>query len=325
MDGFSVVMAGSPERAASLTSGPRRRNPVLRDTKPGFWRFSCSHFIRFSAATICLRNRHFHFLQLFLGGVHIVAQRIIFHDARVGIAFLLAEARTQVRIALPHVPQRLVGLAEKWILLHQMIQPVHRRRVVAALEVERSHLVLAIGQRFLNLPEKLLGFGNEGAVRKLNDQLPAFVFGPDGLARIAIRLLHLPNVNLADFLLRFGGFLHGGIEEDKVLVLGFGLSQTRRSALAIPTVGDRQLSFRQKLALIVGIDERVQSNPRDFKTAVFDVVDGFVEQHLVGLLGVLGDRVVVLLAAETARRNQPCHQCHKQNVSSHSNQPTSLN
>ena len=46
----------------------------------------------------------------------------------------------------------------------------------------------------------------------------------------------------------------------------------------------------------------LQREARHFVAAVLDVVDGLVEQHLVGLLGVLGDRVFVLLVVERARR-----------------------
>ncbi len=102
---------------------------------------------------------------------------------------------------------------------------------------------------------------------------------------------------MADLLLRFGGLFHGGIEQDEVLVLGFGLSQTGGAAFPIPTVGDGELGLGQELALIVGIDQRVERDARDFVAAVFDVVDGAIEQNLVGLFGVLGDRVVILLRA----------------------------
>ena len=115
-------------------------------------------------------------------------------------------------------------------------------------------------------------------------------------------------MNLADLLLGLGGFLHGGIEQDEVLVLGLGLRQTGRAALPIPTVGDRELGLGQELALIVGIDQSVQRDARDFVTAVLDVVDGPIEENLVGLLGVLGDRIVVLVAAETAGGQQTRHQ-----------------
>jgi len=72
------------------------------------------------------------------------------------------------------------------------------------------------------------------------------------------------------------------------------------AAFAIPTVGDRKLGLGEELALIVGIYQSVECDASDLVPAVLDVTDGLVEQNLVGLLGVLGDRVFVLLAAETA-------------------------
>ena len=72
-------------------------------------------------------------------------------------------------------------------------------------------------------------------------------------------------MDLADLFLRLGGFFHGRIEQDEVLVLGFGLRQTRRAALAIPAIGDRQLRLGQIFALVVGVDERVQRDARDLR------------------------------------------------------------
>ena len=68
----------------------------------------------------------------------------------------------------------------------------------------------------------------------------------------------------------------------------------------IPAIGDGQLGLGQIFAGVVGVDQGLQRQPRDFEAAVLDIVDGLVEQHLVGLLRVLGDGVVVLLAANAA-------------------------
>ncbi len=56
-------------------------------------------------------------------------------------------------------------------------------------------------------------------------------------------------MDIADFVLRFGGFFHVGVEQDEVLVLGFGLRQTVRAAFAEPAVGDRQLRLGKKFAV----------------------------------------------------------------------------
>jgi len=112
-------------------------------------------------------------------------------------------------------------------------------------------------------------------------------------------------MNLADLLLRLGGLFHGGIEQDEVLVLGFSLSQTGGAAFAKPTVGDGELGFGEELALIVGIDQSVQSAARDLVTAMFDVANGTIKQNLIRLFGVLGDRVVIFLGAKTAGGQKP--------------------
>ena len=66
----------------------------------------------------------------------------------------------------------------------------------------------------------------------------------------------------------------------------------------IPAIGDGQLGLRQILAGVVGVHQGLQREARPFEAAVLDVVDGRIEQHLVGLLRVLGNGVVVLLAAK---------------------------
>ena len=121
---------------------------------------------------------------------------------------------------------------------------------------------------------------------------------------VAVGFLHLLVVDVADLLLGLGGFFHGGVEQDEVLVLGFGLGEAVGAALAKPAIGNGQLGLGQVLAGVVGVDEGLQREPRDFEAAVLDVVDGLVEQDLVGLLGVLGDRVVVLVAFEAAGTQQ---------------------
>ena len=97
------------------------------------------------------------------------------------------------------------------------------------------------------------------------------------MQRVAIGFFHLLVVNIADSLLRLGSLFHRRIEQNKILVLRFRLRQAMGAALAIPAVGDCQLGLRQVFARIVGIDQRLQSQPRDFKTAVLDIVNRPVE------------------------------------------------
>ena len=79
------------------------------------------------------------------------------------------------------------------------------------------------GQGLLDVTQELLRFRNEFAVGVLGDQRAAFILRPQSLDRVAIGLLHLLIVNLADLLLRFGRFGHGGIEQFEIFVFGFRL------------------------------------------------------------------------------------------------------
>ncbi len=107
-------------------------------------------------------------------------------------------------------------------------------------------------------------------------------------------------MDVADLLLGFGGFFHGRIKQNEVLVFGLRLRHAVDAAFAIPTVRDGQLGFGQILAGVVCVDQRVQGQPSDFEMALLDVVNGLIEQDLVGLLRVLGDRILVFLALESA-------------------------
>ena len=79
------------------------------------------------------------------------------------------------------------------------------------------------------------------------------------------------------------------------------------AALAEPAIGHQQLGLGQIFAGVVGVHQRLQRKPRTLVPAVFDVVHGAVEQHLVGLLRVLGDGVFVLLFAASHGDHQHRH------------------
>src|SRR5580692_5115024 len=167
-----------------------------------------------------------------------------------------------------------------------MAEAVGGSGVVAAFVIKVAHQILAFGNGLLNVTQQLLGLIDILAVGKLHDQLAAFVFRAYGLGLVAIGLVHLLIVDLADLLLRFGGLFHGGIEQDEILVLGFGLRQTGGAAFPEPTVGDGKFGFGEEFALIVGINQGVERDARDFVAAVLDVADGAIEQNLIGLFGV---------------------------------------
>jgi len=118
--------------------------------------------------------------------------------------------------------------------------PEHR--VESALQAVRAaagqHRVWVIAgtirksrDRFLNLAQPLLRPRGELAIGKLHQHLAALVLRPQGVHGVAVGFFHLLEVNVANLLLRLGGFFHGGIEEYEILVFRLGLSQAARSAL----------------------------------------------------------------------------------------------
>ena len=212
----------------------------------------------------------------------------------------MAEARAHLRIGIAQQHIRFVGVAVQGVLISQRLQAVCRCGIAALRVIERPAAHLAFGNHFLNFTKPLLSRRREFAVRKLNQQIAAFVLGAKGVVHIAVRLLHLPEMNHAHFLLCFGRFFQRGIEQNEVFILGFGLRQSVRAAFAEPAIGIRQLRFRQVLTGVVGVHQRLQRKPRHFIAAPLHVVDRFVEQHFVGLLGILRNGVLILLALESA-------------------------
>ena len=121
---------------------------------------------------------------------------------------------------------------------------------------------------------------------------------------VAIGFVGLLEVDVADLHLRFGRLFHLRIEQDEVLVLSLSLRPTVRAGFAHPAVGDGQLGLGQVLAGVVGIHQGVQGQARDLVAAVLDVLDGLVEEDLVRLLSILGDRILVLLVPAAAGDEQ---------------------
>ena len=258
-----------------------------------------------------LRHGPVHGLKLLLRLLHMIAERIILHDAGISRRGFVLEAVAHARIPVGKLPQRFVGAAEQRILVHQRMQTVGRRRVASLVVIKHAGLVFARRQHFLDVAQLLLSIGSELAVGELHQQLPAFIFGANGLLAVAVGLLHLLVMDVADLLLGLGSFFHGRIEEDKVLVFGFGLRPGVRAAFAVPAIRDRELGFRQKLAGVVGVDERIQRQARDFVAAALNIVDGLVKQDLIGLLRVLGDGVLVFVTPAAAYGDET--RSHRQN------------
>src|ERR1035441_7899841 len=211
-------------------------------------------------------------------------------------------------------------------LVHHRLEAVGGGREAALFLIQCAHAELAVGQHFLNVAQLLLRQGSELAVGELGHELLAFLLGAEGVHGVAVGLVHLLVVDVADLFLGFGGLFHGGIEQDEVLILGFGLRQSVTAAFAEPGVGDGQLGLGQIFAGVVGVDEVLQQQARDFETGVLDIVDGLVKQHLIGLLGVFGDGVGVLFAANATAaqeyRNRQDHSGRTNRVSNHNHSIT---
>ena len=95
----------------------------------------------------------------------------------------------------------------------------------------------------------------ELAVGELLGKLLALVFGAQGVQGVAVGLLHLLIVDVADLFLGFGGLFHGGVEKDEIFILGFGLRQAVGAAFAEPGVGNGEFSLSEILAGVVGVDQ----------------------------------------------------------------------
>ena len=107
-------------------------------------------------------------------------------------------------------------------------------------------------------------------------------------------------MDVADPRLGLGRLFHVRIEQDEVFVLDLGLGQAMRIAFLEPAVGDQKFCLRQIFARVVGIDQRLKRDAGGQIIAVLDIVDGFIEEHLVGLHRVFGDRRFVLLFVKEA-------------------------
>ena len=249
-------------------------------------------------------TRALHDFELGAGIFRMNAERVVLDDALIRRHLLILETVAHAVVALGELPEGFVGLAVDGELVHHRLEAVGRRREAALFLIQRADTELAIGQHFLNVAQLLLCQGSELAVGELQNELLAFLLRAQGVHRVAIRLFHLLVVDVADLFLRLGGLFHRRVEQDEVLVLGFGLRQPVGAAFAEPGVGDGELGLGQIFARVVGVDQVLQQQTRDFEPAVLDIVDGLVEQHLIGLLRVLGDGVGVLLAANPTAAQQ---------------------
>src|SRR5579862_408203 len=200
-------------------------------------------------------------------------------------------------VGAAQIEERLIRVAVERISVGDGLQARDGGRIAVAQIVEVSDHVFAARQHLLHLQQTLLGLRDERTVGELQDHLAILFFGAQGVGGIAVRLLHLAEVDIGDLHLRLSRFGHVGEEGDEVLVLAFGLGHGGGAALGVPGVADGQLGARYILRIGVGVDERLQAEARDVVLAVLHSIQRAIEEHLVGLLGVdVGDGVGNLLA-----------------------------
>ena len=108
----------------------------------------------------------------------------------------------------------------------------------------------------------------------------------DGILRIAVRLFHLLEIDVADLHLRLGGLRRIGEEGDEVLVFGFGLGKRGGATLLEPGIADEQLGAHGELGVRVGVEQGLEVEASHVVLAMLHGVVGLVEELLIGLFGV---------------------------------------
>ena len=126
--------------------------------------------------------------------------------------------------------------------------------------------------------------GSEGRIGKLLEHGAVFLLGMDGILRIAVRLFHLLEVDVADLHLGLGGLRSVGEEGDEVLVFRFGLGEGGGATFLEPGVADGELGAHAVLGVPIGIEQGLEVEAGDVVLAMLHGDHGLVEEFLVGLL-----------------------------------------
>ena len=204
------------------------------------------------------RNRPLESRKPLLGLFSVIAQRVILHNPAIRHGRLVFKTIAHFGVGIAKLPQRFIGTAIQRILVRHEGQAVGGCWKTALGVIKRSGAEFFVAQHFLRIAKHLLRLGKKLAVGELHGKLAALIFGALRLSIVPVGLFHLLVVDLADAPLRLGGFFHGWVKQDEVLVLGFRLRQTVGAALAIPAIGNGQLGLGEKFAGVVGIDQRIQ-------------------------------------------------------------------
>ncbi len=219
---------------------------------------------------IRLRHRNAQRLKARLGVRYERRKRIVLHDARVIASRDIAFFRFLE--GLPQHHQRAIRVAVKRIAVHKFEQTPARRANRTFNEVVARDAVIALGQNFLYLAQALLSLRSKRVIRIFGDKALQFVFGVTRVGAVAVRFLHPAVVRDADLHLRVRGFF--GLREENfvVLVLSNRLRQAGAAAFLEERVRDRQLGLREIFAIGIGVDQRLQREPRDDVLAIGEIL-----------------------------------------------------
>ena len=108
-----------------------------------------------------------------------------------------------------------------------------------------------------------------------------------GVGVVAVGLVHLAEVDVADAHLGLGGLGRVGEEGDEVLVLLLGLGEGSGSTLLEPAIGDAKLGAHHVLRVGVGVEQGLEVEAGNIVASALHGVHGLVVERLVGELGVL--------------------------------------
>jgi hypothetical protein len=167
-----------------------------------------------------------------------------------------------VGVGIADGDERLIAVTEKRIAVGDGLQAGNGSGPLFARGIEFANFELALGENFLHFAETLLGARDERRVGELLEHGAVFLLGMDGILRIAVRLFHLLEVDVADLHLRLGGLRRIGEEGDEVLVFGFGLGERGGATLLEPGIADEQLGAHGELGIRVGVEQGLEVEAR---------------------------------------------------------------
>ena len=137
-----------------------------------------------------------------------------------------------------------------------------------------------------------MAWGDELGVRVVGDHAAVLFLGVESLRVVAVGLVHLAEVDVADAHLGLGGLGSVGEEDAEVAVLALGLGERGGAAFLVPAIRDGELGAHLVLRIGIGVEHGLEVEAADVEVALLDGDLGLVEELLVGQLGVGADESV---------------------------------